>query len=133
MKRLAHIGIAVRDLKESTALYSRLLGVECDGTETVSDQKVKLAFFHLADTSIELTEATADDSPIAKFIQKRGEGVHHLSFAVDDIVAEIARLKAQGFRMIDDAPRTGAGGSLIAFVHPSSTGGVLVELTQYGT
>ena len=100
------------------------------GTEAVPDQKVKLAFFHVGGASIELTEATSPESPIARFIEKRGEGVHHLSFEVEDINGEITRLKSEGVQMIDEKPRLGAGGNWIAFVHPKSTNGVLVEISQ---
>lgn len=130
MKRISHVGVAVKDLEASTALFSRLLKSGSTGTETVAEQRVRLAFFEVGDTSIELTQATLPDSPIAKFIEKRGEGVHHLSFEVDDIRAEIARLKAEGFVLIDEQPRIGAGGNWIAFVHPKSTNGILVEICQ---
>ena len=130
IKKLSHVGIAVKNLAESTTLFSRLLRLEHAGTETVADQRAKLAFFHIGETSIELAEATAPDSPIAKFIEKRGVGVHHLSFEVDDINAELARLKGEGFQLIDEKPRLGAGGFWVAFLHPKSTNGVLVEICQ---
>ncbi len=132
MKKINHIGIAVTDLAEAGDRFSRLLNTPPEGMETVADQKVKITFFRVGDVSLELTQATSPDSPIARFIEKRGEGVHHVSLEVSDIAAELARLKSAGFQLIDEIPRTGAGGSQIAFLHPKSTGGVLVEITQPG-
>jgi methylmalonyl-CoA/ethylmalonyl-CoA epimerase len=129
-RKISHIGIAVKDLEQATKLFSRLLEIKEVPTEEVPDQKVKLAFFYLEDSSLELTQATAPDSPIQRFIEKYGEGIHHLSIQVQDINAEIARLKQQGFRLIDERPRIGAGGTLIAFIHPASTNGVLIEICQ---
>lgn len=129
-KRLAHIGIAVKDLQASTSLFSTLFDMRSEHVEEVPEQRVKVAFFRIGDSGIELLEATAPDSPIAKFIEKRGEGVHHLSFEVDDIEAEIARLKNEGFQLIDETPRIGADGYLVAFLHPRSTNGVLVEISE---
>ncbi len=129
-KRLAHIGIAVRSLENSSSLFARLLGVKEGHTEEVADQKVKAAFFKIGEGGIELLEPTSPESIIAKFIEKRGEGVHHLSFEVDDIETEISRLKQEGFQMIDERPRVGADGYTIAFVHPKSTNGVLIEISQ---
>lgn len=128
--RLLHIGIAVKDLDEAVRKFSVLLDSQRSHTETLEDQKVKLAFFHVGDVHIELTEATSSDSPIAKFIKNRGEGIHHLSFEVDDIHAELARLKSEGFQLIDETPRLGADGYWIAFIHPRTTNGVLVEISQ---
>jgi methylmalonyl-CoA/ethylmalonyl-CoA epimerase len=130
MKKLSHVGVAVKNLDEASKIFSKLFNIEHVETEEVKDQKVKLAFFHVGGASVELTESTAPDSPIAKFIEKRGEGVHHLSFEVDDIKAELARLKAEGFQLIDETPRIGAGGYWIAFIHPKSTNGVLVEISE---
>ena len=130
IKKFSHVGVAVKDLEKSTEIFSRLFGVKSVETEEVADQRVRLAFFRVGDTSVELTEATSDDSPIAKFIEKRGEGVHHLSFEVDDIRTELKRLKAEGFILIDEEPRRGAGGYWIAFLHPKSTNGVLVEISE---
>ncbi len=130
MMKLVHVGVAVKNLDDSVRVFSKLLGIDNVATEEVADQKVKLAFFPAGGTSVELTEATAPESSIAKFIDKRGEGVHHLSFEVDDIRAELARLKASGFQLIDEQPRRGAGGYWIAFLHPKSTNGVLVEISQ---
>ena len=129
-KKLSHIGIAVKDLGSASKVFSRLLNIEHVETEEVPDQQVRLAFFHVGNTSVELTESTSPESAIAMFIEKRGEGVHHLSFEVDDINAELSRLKAEGFQLIDEKPRIGAGGYLIAFIHPKSTNGVLVEISQ---
>ena len=129
-KKLVHVGVAVSDLDASVVTFSRLLGITDVPTETVADQRVRLAFFHTGGASIELTEPTSPESPIAKFIAKRGAGVHHLSFEVPDIRAELARLKAEGFQLIDEEPRKGAGGYWIAFVHPKSANGVLVEISQ---
>lgn len=128
--KLSHVGVAVRNLDQSLRLFSKLFNKECTSTEIVTDQKVKLAFIRIGDTSVELTEATSPDSAIAKFIEKRGEGVHHLSFEVDNIVDELRRLKAEGFHSIEEQPHKGAGGNLIAFLHPQSTGGILIELCQ---
>jgi methylmalonyl-CoA/ethylmalonyl-CoA epimerase len=130
MKRLTHVGIAVKNLKDSVDLFSRLLQIDEVEHEVVQSQRVNLAFFRLGEASIELTASTDPESPIAKFIGKRGEGVHHLSFEVDDIEAELARLRSDGFQLIDEKPRAGAGGHLIAFLHPKSTNGVLVEICQ---
>ena len=130
IKKLSHVGIAVKDLEASVKLFSRLFSIHSVSTEEVENQKVKVAFLHVGDTSVELTAATSPESVIAKFIEKRGEGVHHLSFEVDDIRAELARLKAEGFQLIDEEPRMGAGEYWIAFLHPKSTNGVLVEISQ---
>ena len=130
LNKVSHIGVAVKNLEASSSVFAKLLNVDPVGTEEVKEQKVKLAFFHVGDMSIELTESTAPDSPISKFIEKRGEGVHHISFVVDDIYAELTRLKADGFQLIDEQPRVGAGGYWIAFVHPKSTNGVLIEISQ---
>lgn len=130
IKKFSHIGVAVKDLDKSTELFSRLFGVKSTETEEVADQRVKLAFFQVGGTSVELTAATSEDSPIAKFIEKRGEGVHHLSFEVDDIRSELKRLQDEGFVLLDQEPRRGAGGYWIAFLHPKSTNGVLVEISE---
>jgi methylmalonyl-CoA/ethylmalonyl-CoA epimerase len=130
IRKLIHVGIAVRNLESSAALFAKLLGTREAGREEVYNQRVKVAFFHVDGGSVELTEATSPDSPIARFIEKRGEGVHHLSFEVDDIESELQRLQSEGFRLVDDKPRVGAGGYLIAFLHPQSTNGVLIEISQ---
>jgi methylmalonyl-CoA/ethylmalonyl-CoA epimerase len=127
--KINHIGIAVKDLDEAIAFY-RKLGLEVEGTETVESQKVKVAFIPVGDTRIELLAATDDESPIAKFIEKRGEGIQHLAFSVSDISSELKNAESEGIRLIDKEPRVGAHNSKIAFLHPKSTNGVLVELCQ---
>lgn len=129
-EKIAHIGVAVKDIKTSTELFQKLFGKAPDHAESLPEHKVHTAMFAIGSSSIELTEATDTESPIARFIEKRGEGVHHVSFVVDDIEKEIARLKGQGFQMIDDKPRLGADNYLVAFLHPKSTNGVLVEISQ---
>jgi methylmalonyl-CoA/ethylmalonyl-CoA epimerase len=129
-KKISHVGIAVKDIQASTELFRKLFGKNPDRTEDLPAHQVKTALFDVGSSSIELTEATDPDSPIAKFIGKRGEGVHHISFVVDDIEKELARLKRNGFQLIDEHPRLGAEGYYVAFLHPTSTNGVLVELSQ---
>jgi methylmalonyl-CoA/ethylmalonyl-CoA epimerase len=127
---LDHIGIAVKDLDTALAFYRDALGLEIEPPEEVPSQHVRAHVAAVGEARLELLEATAPASPIAKFIDKRGAGLHHVTLRVPDIRAVVARLRAHGVNMIDDEPRPGAGGSLIAFVHPASTGGVLVELKQ---
>lgn len=130
---LDHIGIAVSSLDEALAFYRDALGLEIDAPEEVPSQRVRAHFVLLGDAPgvrLELLEATSDDSPIAKYVAKRGPGVHHITLRVDDIVAALARLKSRGVRLVDEVPRPGAHGSLVAFIHPSSAHGVLVELMQ---
>ena len=127
---LDHIGIAVGDLAQALAFYRDALGLEVEPPEEVASQRVRAHFVPVGDSALELLEPTAPDSPIAKFIEKRGPGVHHVTLRVDDIREALARLKARGIRLIDESPREGAEGALIAFVHPASTHGVLVELKQ---
>lgn len=129
-KRLTHIGIAVSDVKKAGDLFAKLFGKAEEHAEEVVEQKVKAVFFRIGEGGVELLEPTSADSPIAKYIEKRGEGVHHLSFEVDDIEAELERLKHEGFRLIDEKPRAGADGYRIAFLHPKSTNGVLVEISE---
>ncbi len=129
-EKLDHIGIAVENLEQSMAFYRDVLGLELHGTETVEEQKVKVAFFPVGDTEIELLESTDPEGPIAKFIAAKGQGVQHLAFRVKDIEKTLADLKARGVRLIDEKPRYGAGGAKIAFLHPKATNGVLVELCQ---
>ena len=129
-KRITNVGIAVRNAEHSSKVFSKLFGVGKEHSEEVGDQKVKATFFKIGESGVELLEPTSADSTVAKFIEKRGEGVHHLSFEVDDIDREIARLKQEGFQMIDETPRVGADGYRIAFLHPKSTNGVLVEISQ---
>lgn len=126
---LDHIGIAVKSLAESSKLYE-LLGIKSTGTEEVAEQKVKVAFFPVGDSEVELLESTAPDGPIARYIEKNGEGIQHIALRVDDLEKALAELKAKGVRLIDEKPRYGAGGARIAFVHPKSTGGILLELSE---
>ena len=127
---LDHIGIAVANLEEALSFYRDALGLEIEPPEEVSSQRVRAHFMPVGQSALELLEATDDSSPIAKYIAKRGPGLHHITLRVDDIAAALARLKERGVRLIDDAPRPGAHGSLVAFIHPSSAHGVLVELMQ---
>jgi methylmalonyl-CoA/ethylmalonyl-CoA epimerase len=128
--KVSHVGIAVKDLQSSLELFSRLFGKQPDRLEDVPDQKVRTAMFEIGSSSIELTQATEAGSPITRFLDKRGEGVHHISFVVDDIERELVRLKGEGFQLIDEHPRFGADGYLVAFLHPQSTNGVLIEICQ---
>lgn len=128
--KMSHIGIAVKDLEASVELFSSLFGKQPDHVEEVPDQKVKAAMFTIGSSSIELAQATDSSSPVTRFLEKRGEGMHHVSFVVDDIDRELARLKGAGFRFIDERPRVGADGYLVAFLHPQSTNGVLIEISQ---
>ncbi len=130
--RIDHIGIAVGDLNAMLKFYRDALGLEVQPPEEVPSQKVRVHFLPLGDAALELLEPTSPDSPVARFVEKRGPGIHHLTLRVDDIHAALADLRARGVRLIDETPRTGAEGALIAFVHPSSTGGVLIELKQAG-
>lgn len=128
--KLDHVGIAVKNLDETLSFYRDVLGLEVEGTEVVEEQKVKVAFLPVGDTEVELLESTSEDGPIARFIEKNGEGVQHLAFRVDNIEEAIAYMKEKGMRMIDEKPRYGAGGAKIAFVHPKSSHRVLVELSE---
>lgn len=130
VRKIDHIGIAVKSIEEALKFYENVLGLKAAGTEVVAEQKVKVAFLPTGDSEVELLEATSDDSPVAKFIEKNGEGIQHIAYRVDNVEAAIEEMKAQGMRMIDEKPRYGAGGAKIAFCHPKSTGGVLVELCQ---
>ncbi len=130
IKRIAHIGIAVKELADAQKTFETLLGMAPSHVERVEAQKVDVSSFHVDDTNIELTAGITEDSPISKFIEKRGEGIHHMAFEVDDIHAEIQRLKDAGVRLIDEEPRMGADNFLVAFIHPKSAGGVLVEICQ---
>ncbi len=130
MDKIEHIGIAVKDLETSNLLFEKLLGAPHYKIEEVASEGVKTSFFQLGPNKIELLEATNADSPIAKFLEKKGEGVHHIAFAVTDIVAEIARLKDEGFRVLNETPKRGADNKWVAFLHPKSTNGVLIELCQ---
>jgi len=128
--KISHIGIAVRTIEDAVAQYSSLFGEDHPHREQVAEQRVDVASFQVGDALIELTAATDESSPIAKYIAKRGEGIHHIAFEVEDIEAELARLREAGVRLIDETPKEGAHDMLIAFVHPSSFNGVLVEICQ---
>ena len=130
MIRIDHIGIAVRNMAESNDLFARLLGEAHYKTETVESEKVSTSFFQIGESKIELLEATDPDSPIARFIEKRGEGIHHIAFEVSDIHVEMERLEAEGFVPLNKEPKRGADNKLVAFLHPKSSNGVLVELCQ---
>lgn len=130
MKKIEHIGIAVKNLEASNRLYEKLLGVAPYKEEEVASEGVKTSFFKNGPNKIELLESTEEEGPIAKFLRKKGEGIHHIAFEVDDIVAELKRLKQEGFIILNDTPKKGADNKLVAFVHPKSTSGVLVELCQ---
>ena len=130
MRKIEHIGIAVNSLKVSNIVFEKLFGAPAYKMEEVASEGVKTSFFMNGPNKIELLEATTPDSPIAKFIEKKGEGIHHIAFDVDDIVSEIARLKAEGFVVLNQTPKRGADNKLIAFLHPKSTNGVLIELCQ---
>jgi len=128
--KLNHIGIAVKNLETSIPFYRDQLGMVFEGTEEVTEQKVRVAFLKVGESRIELLEPTSPDSPVAKFLEKNGEGIHHLAYEVADITAALAELKRKEVRLIDEQPRLGAHGSLIAFLHPKATGGVLTEICQ---
>ncbi len=130
MDKIEHIGIAVKDLGVSNKLYEKLLGKPHYKMEEVLSEGVKTSFFQVGPNKIELLEATRDDSPIAKFIEKKGEGVHHIAFAVENIEEEMARLEKEGFVLLNKIPKEGADNKLVAFIHPKTAGGVLVELCQ---
>ncbi len=130
MRKIEHIGIAVKDIEASNQLFDLLFDEPHYKVESVESEGVKTSFFKVGPNKIELLQATNEDSPIAKFIEKKGEGIHHIAFAVDDINSEIERLKSIGFRMIHETPKTGADNKIIAFLHPKSSNGVLVELCQ---
>ncbi len=130
VKKISHVGIAVTSLEEQIPFYRDVLGLEFTGTETVEDQMVKVAFFNIGDTRIELLEPTSENSTIAKYIAKRGQGIHHLAYEVDNCQTALNKMEAEGIRLIDSAPRIGAGGHKIGFVHPKSTFGILTELTE---
>lgn len=130
MNKIEHIGIAVKNINDSNDVYASLLGVSHYKMEEVLSEGVKTSFFKTGENKIELLEATNENSPIAKFIEKRGEGIHHIAFAVNDIETEMQRLKKEGFKLLNETPKKGADNKLVAFVHPKSANGVLVELCQ---
>jgi methylmalonyl-CoA/ethylmalonyl-CoA epimerase len=130
MRKVEHIGIAVNKLETSILLFEQLLNTPCYKTEMVESEGVNTAFFQKGETKIELLEATRAESPIAKFIEKKGEGMHHIAFDVEDIITEMKRLKDEGFVLLNDKPKPGADNKLVCFLHPKSTNGVLIELCQ---
>jgi methylmalonyl-CoA/ethylmalonyl-CoA epimerase len=130
ISHIEHIGIAVKDLKTAIPYYEDVLGLKCYNIEEVTEQKVKTAFFKVGETKIELLEPTSEESAVAKFIEKKGEGVHHIAFRVDNLVEALAECESKGIKLIDKAPRKGAEGLNIAFLHPKSTGSVLTELCE---
>lgn len=130
MRKIEHLGIAVKDLDTSNQLFKRLLGNAAYKEENVEGEGVKTSFFQLGDTKIELLQASRPDSPIGKFLEKRSEGIHHIAFEVEDIYQEIKRLKGEGFEILNEEPKEGADNKIIVFLHPRSTNGVLVELCQ---
>ncbi|MEB8328305.1 methylmalonyl-CoA epimerase [Flavobacteriaceae bacterium KMM 6897] len=130
MNKIEHLGIAVKDLETSNILFEKLLGAAHYKVEDVLSEGVKTSFFKVGPNKIELLEATDKDSPIAKFLEKKGEGIHHIAFEVEDIVLEMERLKVEGFTILNDVPKKGADNKLVAFVHPKTSNGVLVELCQ---
>lgn len=130
MNKIEHIGIAVKNLSESNLLFEKLLGTAAYKEEEVASEGVKTSFFQSGPNKIELLEATNPDSPIAKFLEKKGEGIHHIAFDVTDIVSEMQRLKSEGFQLINETPKRGADNKFVAFLHPKGTNGVLIELCQ---
>lgn len=130
IKKVDHIGLAVKSIEEARKFYEEVLGLKVTGIEEVEEQKVKTAFIPVGESEIELLESTSEDGPIAKFIEKRGEGIHHIALQVDDIEKALEELKKKGIQLIDEVSRYGAGGAKIAFVHPKSANGVLLELCE---
>lgn len=130
ISHIEHLGIAVRSLDEAIPFWENVFGFKCYNIEEVADQKVKTAFFKVGQTKIELLEPTSDESPIAKFMEKHGEGIHHVAYAVEGVEDALAEAESKGIRLIDKAPRKGAEGLSIAFLHPKSTGGILTELCE---
>ena len=128
--KIDHLGIAVNSIDEGKKFWSDVLGLEFEGAETVEEQKVTTAFFPVSESEVELLESTSADGPVAKYIEKRGAGIQHVAFRVEDIDAALSELKEKGVKLIDQEPRIGAGGARIAFLHPKATGGVLVELCE---
>lgn len=129
IKKIDHLGIAVKSLDESIPFYESLLGLKCTAIEEVAEQKVRTAFIPCGEVLIELLEPTSEESPIAKFIEKKGEGIHHVAYLTDNLPGELKRVKEQGLQLIDENPRNGAGNMSIAFLHPKSTRGILTELS----
>ena len=130
IKKIDHVGIAVKSIEKASELFSNILGLKVAGEEVVEEQKVKVAFLPLGDSELELLESTSPDGPIARFIEKKGEGIQHIAFRVDNLEKVLEKLKEEGVRLIDEKPRYGAGGAKIAFLHPKSTNGILIELSE---
>ncbi|MEP0711537.1 methylmalonyl-CoA epimerase [Algoriphagus sp.] len=130
MRKIEHLGIAVKDLEKSNELFAKLLGKKHFKTEKVDGEKVSTSFFQVGETKVELLQATDESSPIAKYLEKKSEGVHHIAFDVEDILAEVERLKNEGFEILNETPKLGADNKLVVFLHPRSTNGVLIELCQ---
>ena len=130
IEKLDHIGVAVKSIEESMQVYTEILGLKVTDIETVEEQKVRTAFIPVGESKIELLESTSPDGPIAKFIEKRGEGIQHIALRVDDLKQKLEELKQKGVRLIDENPRIGAGGAKIAFIHPKTTKGILIELCE---
>ena len=128
--KIDHLGIAVNSIEDGKNFWTDALGLEFEGSETVEEQKVTTAFFPVGESEVELLESTAPDGPIAKFLEKKGQGIHHVAFRVENIEAALSELKEKGIRLIDEKPRKGAGGAKIAFLHPKATNGILVELCE---
>ncbi|MDF1593279.1 MAG: methylmalonyl-CoA epimerase [Desulfobacterales bacterium] len=128
--KIDHLGIAIKSINAGEKFWTDALGLVCEGSETVAQQRVTTAFFPVGESEVELLEPSAADSPVAKFLEKKGEGIHHVAFQVENIEAALIELKEKGIRLIDETPRYGAGGAKIAFIHPQSTNGVLVELCE---
>lgn len=131
-QKISHIGIAVNSIEEAAPFYRDVLGLEFEGTEVVAEQKVKVAFFAVGESRIELLEPTGPDSPVAKFLDKHGPGIHHLAYEVSNLDQRLAALREQGIRLVDETPRGGAHNTRIAFLHPKASGGVLTELCESG-
>lgn len=129
--KLDHIGLATRQIEDGLAIWRDALGLEVDATEEITEQGVRVAMLAIGDTHVELLEPLSQDSPVGKFLAKRGPGIHHVAVAVEDIHASLAELKRRGARLIDETPRVGARGCLVAFIHPTATNGVLLELVQH--
>jgi methylmalonyl-CoA/ethylmalonyl-CoA epimerase len=130
LQKIDHLGIAVRSITEAKTFYEKVLGLVCEGEETVESQKVKTAFFAVGEVHIELLEPTSEESPIAKFLEKNGEGIHHVAYRSDNIAGQINQARESGCRLIHETPIEGAGGKLVAFLHPKSTHGVLTEFCE---
>ncbi|MBK7601140.1 MAG: methylmalonyl-CoA epimerase [Acidobacteria bacterium] len=133
VSKIQHLGVAVSSIEDALNFWREGMGLELGAVEVVEDQGVKVALLPIGESRIELLEPTGDETPVGKFIAKRGQGIHHICVEVDDVAAKLEELKTRGVRLIDEQPRIGAAGALVAFIHPANTGGVLIELTQKGT